>query len=52
VIFLLVTMSSLSMQPTQPPIQWVLLEAHTTGVKNLKNEADHSPPSRAGIKNM
>jgi hypothetical protein len=36
--------------PTQPPIQWVP-EALPLKVKRPGNEADHSPPSSAEVKN-
>jgi len=36
--------------PTQPPIQWVP-GALSLGVKRLRRETDHSPPSSAEVKN-
>jgi len=36
--------------PTQPPIQWVP-GAASLGLERPGREADHSPPSRAEIKN-
>jgi hypothetical protein len=49
-IFLFTTVSRTALGPTQPPIQWVpgLL---SLGVKQLRHEADHSPPSSAKVKN-
>jgi flagellar basal body-associated protein FliL len=41
--------SSPSLQPTQPPIQWVQ-GAFSLGVKRPRREADHSPPSSAEVK--
>jgi hypothetical protein len=35
--------------PTQPSIQWVKW-ALSLGVKRPEGEADHSPPSSAGVK--
>jgi hypothetical protein len=49
-IFLLSTVSTPALGPTQPPIQWVL-GAHSLGVKRLECEIDHSPLSSAKIKN-
>jgi len=47
--FLFVTAFRPALELTQPPIQWVpgiiLL-----GVKRLERKADHSPPSRANVK--
>jgi hypothetical protein len=39
----------MALGPTQPPIQWVP-GALSLGVKRLGREADHSPPSRADVK--
>jgi hypothetical protein len=49
-IFLLTTASRSALGPTQPPIQWVP-GALSLGVKWPGREADHSPPSRADVKN-
>jgi hypothetical protein len=49
-IFLFTTMSRLALMPTQPPIQWVP-GVLSLGVKRPGREADHSPPSSAGVKN-
>jgi hypothetical protein len=39
-----------ALEPTQPPIQWIL-EAVPLEVKRQGREADHSPPSSADFKN-
>jgi hypothetical protein len=39
----------MALEPTQPPIQWVP-GALSLGVKRPGREADHSPPSRAEVK--
>jgi hypothetical protein len=41
--------SRTTLEPTQPPIQWVL-GALSLGIKRPGREADHSPPSSAEIK--
>jgi hypothetical protein len=43
-IFLFTTASRMTLEPTQPPIQWVP-GALSLGVKWPGHEADHSPPS-------
>jgi hypothetical protein len=48
-IFLFSIMSRLALGPTQPPIQCVP-GALSLGVKQLGHEADHSPASRAKVK--
>jgi hypothetical protein len=48
-IFLFTTASRLALVPTQYPIQWVP-GALSLEVKRPGLEADHSHPSRAGIK--
>jgi hypothetical protein len=48
-IFLFTTEFGTALGPTQPPIQWVP-GALSLGVKQLKHEADNSPPSSAKIK--
>jgi hypothetical protein len=48
-IFLFTTASRKALGPTQPPIYWVL-GALSLGVKWPGHEADHSPPSRAEVK--
>jgi hypothetical protein len=48
-IFLFTTASRTALRPTQPPIQWVP-RALSLGVKRPGREADHSPPSRAEVK--
>jgi len=40
----------MSLWPIQPPIQWVPGDL-SPGVKLPGREADHSPPSSAGVKN-
>jgi hypothetical protein len=50
-IFLFTTASIMALGPTQPPIQWVP-GALSLGLKWLGNEADHSPPSSAKVKNV
>jgi len=40
----------MAMGPTHPPVQWVP-GALSLGVKRPNHGADHSPPSRAEIKN-
>jgi hypothetical protein len=49
-IYLFTTMSRLALGPSQPPVQWVQ-GALSLGVKWLRHEADHSPPSSAEVKN-
>jgi len=49
-IFLFVTASILALGPFQPPIQWVP-GALSPRFKRPGREADHSPPSRAKVKN-
>jgi hypothetical protein len=49
-IFLFTTVFKLVLGPTQPPIQWVQ-GTLSLGVKRPEREADHSPPSRAEVKN-
>jgi hypothetical protein len=41
--------SRTALEPTQPPIQWVL-ETLSLEVKGPGREADHSPPSSAEVK--
>jgi hypothetical protein len=48
-IFLFTTASRTALGPTQPPIRWVI-GALFLGVKRPGREADHSPPSSAGVK--
>jgi hypothetical protein len=48
-IFPFDTMSRLALGPTQPPIHWVS-GALSPGVKQLRHEADCSPPSSAKVK--
>jgi hypothetical protein len=48
-IFLFTIASRTALEPTQPPIQWVL-GALSLGVKQPGHEADHSPPSSAEVK--
>jgi hypothetical protein len=50
IIFLFATASRTVLEPTQPPIQWVL-GALSLGVKRPGSEADYSPPSSAEVKN-
>jgi hypothetical protein len=47
-IFVFSTASSPTLEPTQPPIQWVP-RALTLAVKQQDHEADHSPPFSAEI---
>jgi hypothetical protein len=47
--FLFSTSSIPAPGSTQPPIQWVP-GAHSTGVKQLGHEADHSPLTSAKVK--
>jgi hypothetical protein len=49
-IFSFTTVSRTALGPTHPPIQWIP-GALPLGVKRPGREADHSPPSRAEIKN-
>jgi hypothetical protein len=49
-VFLFTTASRMALGPTQPPIQWVP-EAVSLEVKRPGRETDHSPTSRAEIKN-
>jgi hypothetical protein len=48
-IFLFTTASRTALDPTQPPIQLVP-GSLSLGVKRPGCEADHSPPSSAGVK--
>jgi hypothetical protein len=48
--FLFTTASRSTLGPTQPPIEWVTGDRFLR-VKRLGHEADHSPPSSAGIRN-
>jgi hypothetical protein len=48
--FLLATASSPSLEPTQPPIQWVPRDL-STGVKLPERAADRTPPSATEVKN-
>jgi hypothetical protein len=48
-IFLFTTMSRLALEPIQPPIQWVP-GVLSLGVKQLRCEANHSPPPSAEVK--
>jgi hypothetical protein len=48
-IFLFTAASRMALGPTQSPIQWVA-GALSLGVKRPRREADHSPPSRAEVK--
>jgi hypothetical protein len=48
-IFLFTTVSRPALKPTQPPIRWVR-GALSLEVKQLKHEADHSPPSSSEVK--
>jgi hypothetical protein len=50
VIFFFTTASRTALEPTQPPVQWVTVVL-SLGVKRPEREADHSPPSRAEVKN-
>jgi hypothetical protein len=50
-IFLFTTASRPALGPTQPPIQWVP-GALYLGLKRPGSEADHLPPSSAGVKNV
>jgi hypothetical protein len=50
VTFLFTTTSRPALGLTQPPIQW-LPGALSLGVKQLKRETGHSPPSSAEVKN-
>jgi hypothetical protein len=49
--FLFTTASRLALEPTQPPVQWVL-ETLTPRVKWLVHEADQLPLSSAEVKNV
>jgi hypothetical protein len=49
-IFLYSTASGPALGPTQPPVQWAP-SALSQGVKRSENEACHSPPPSAAIKN-
>jgi hypothetical protein len=50
-IFLYTTISRQVLEPTQPPIQWVLGPLLPEGVKQVGCEATHSLPSSAEVKN-
>jgi hypothetical protein len=50
-IFLLTTASRPALEPTQPPIQRYQVLGGG-GVQLPGHEADHIPPSSAGVKNM
>ena len=47
-IFSALKVSGLAVEPTQPPIQWVL--CFLLGVKQPGHVVDHSPPSSAEVK--
>jgi hypothetical protein len=49
-IFLFTTASRTALGPTQSPIQWVPGDL-SLGIKRPGREADHSPSSRAEVKN-
>jgi hypothetical protein len=49
-IFIFPVMSRPTLEPIQPPSQWLPV-ALSSGLKRPGREADHSPPSRAKIKN-
>jgi hypothetical protein len=49
-IFLFSAISILALGLTQPPIQW-MLAALSAGVKQPRDEIDHSPPSSAKVTN-
>jgi hypothetical protein len=50
-VFLLSTVSRLGLKFTHPPFQWIP-QAIYLGLKESENEAEHSPPSGAEIKNV
>jgi hypothetical protein len=50
-MFLFTIASRMTLGPTQPPVQWVPW-ALSLGIKQLRCEADHSPPSSAEVKNV
>jgi len=50
-IFLFTNASRTALEPTRPSIQGVP-ETLSLGVKRPGREADHSPPSRADVKNV
>jgi hypothetical protein len=43
------TMYRVTLEPTHPPIQWILGDL-SLGIKWLRHEADHSPPPSAKVK--
>jgi hypothetical protein len=47
-IFLYFTASRPDLEPTQPAIQWIL-GALSSGIKRPRHEANHSPPTTAGV---
>jgi hypothetical protein len=49
-IFLFSVMSRLTLEPTQPPVQWAV-RAFSLVVKQKSHEADHQCPSGAKVKN-
>jgi len=49
--FSFLTTSRPALGPTQPSTHWVLSTVSQVGVKWLRHEADHSPPSNAKDKN-
>jgi hypothetical protein len=49
-VFLFTTASRMALEPTQPPIKWVL-GTLSLGVKRPEREADHSPPSSFEVRN-
>jgi hypothetical protein len=49
-ILLFTTVFRMALGPIQPPIQW-MPGALSLGIKWLRREADHSPPSNGEVKN-
>jgi hypothetical protein len=48
--FLFITASRPSLEPTQPPIQWIS-RTFIPDIERPEREADHSPPTSAKVKN-
>jgi hypothetical protein len=50
-IFLLVTTSRPTLEPTEPLVEWIQ-GALSSGIKQMWHNADHSPPSNTEVKKV